>query len=199
VAVLAGPVQPSAEHRWVSVRWPLFGGLALVIVVADQVSKAFIADRFEPASPHGVPGGPGGPTRVLGDLVRIAVSHNDGGIYGLLGSSATTLSLASLVVIALILVVEARQGRYDPLLTVALGCLLGGALGNLVDRLRLGYVVDWVDMGLGDLRWYTFNVADAAISTAIVLLLVHGVMGHRLGRLTDVRGGGAGSAARPRA
>ena len=49
--------------------------------------------------------------------------------------------------------------------------LLGGAIGNLIDRLRFGHVVDWVDMGLGDLRWYTFNVADAAISVAIVLLL----------------------------
>jgi len=49
--------------------------------------------------------------------------------------------------------------------------LLGGAIGNLIDRLRLGYVVDFIDIGIGDLRFYTFNLADAAISTAILMLL----------------------------
>jgi signal peptidase II len=56
-------------------------------------------------------------------------------------------------------------------MTLTLGLLLGGAVGNMVDRLRLGYVVDFVDGGIGSVRWYTFNVADAAISLAILLLL----------------------------
>ena len=56
-------------------------------------------------------------------------------------------------------------------MTIALGLLLGGAIGNLLDRLRLGYVVDFVDMGIGSLRFYTFNVADAAIRSSILLLL----------------------------
>jgi signal peptidase II len=58
------------------------------------------------------------------------------------------------------------------MLSITLGLLLGGALGNLIDRVRLGYVVDFVDAGIGSLRWYTFNVADASISCAIVLLLI---------------------------
>ena len=59
------------------------------------------------------------------------------------------------------------------LATLALGLLLGGgAIGNLIDRMRLGYVVDFVDMGVGDLRFYTYNVADAAISTSLLLLIV---------------------------
>lgn len=56
-------------------------------------------------------------------------------------------------------------------MSIALGLLLGGAIGNLVDRLRLGYVVDFIDIGIGDLRFYTFNLADSAISLAIVLLI----------------------------
>ena len=55
---------------------------------------------------------------------------------------------------------------------MALGLLLGGALGNMVDRFRLGYVIDWVDIGIGDLRFYTFNVADSAIMPVAILLLL---------------------------
>jgi signal peptidase II len=76
-----------------------------------------------------------------------------------------------MVVIGLIVAYHARSSP-DLWLSVALGFLLGGAIGNLIDRLRLGYVVDFVDAGVGDVRWYTFNVADAAISTSIVLLLL---------------------------
>jgi lipoprotein signal peptidase len=57
------------------------------------------------------------------------------------------------------------------LTTVALALLLGGAIGNLVDRLRYGSVVDFVDMGIGSWRFFTYNIGDAAITTAIVLLI----------------------------
>jgi signal peptidase II len=73
-------------------------------------------------------------------------------------------------VIGLIIAYHGRSGR-NTYLTVALGLLLGGAIGNLLDRFRLGYVVDWIDVGIGDTRFWTFNVADAAVSTAIVLLI----------------------------
>lgn len=164
--------------------WPIFGGLALLVLVLDQLTKAWVDASFALASPFATPGAVDGPTPILGDLVRIAKSYNDGGIFGIAGDSAPILAFASLGVIAVIVWVEGRQGRNDPLLTVALGLLLGGALGNLVDRLRFGHVVDFVDMGIGQTRWYTWNIADAAISIAIVLLIVHALFGHRLGRLT---------------
>jgi len=56
-------------------------------------------------------------------------------------------------------------------MTLTLGLLLGGAIGNAIDRFRLGYVVDFVDGGLGTTRFYTFNLADACISASVVLLL----------------------------
>lgn len=178
-------VSDIASQRWRATaarpRWLLFFGIAAAVVAADQLTKSWVAANFQPASVHALPGTEGGPTQVLGDWVRIAASHNSGGIFGLAGSSALLLGLASLVVVAFIVVYQARQGvSGHPLLTVALGLLLGGAIGNLVDRLRLGYVIDWVDMGIGDLRWYTFNVADAAISISIVLLLAISALGDRL-------------------
>lgn len=155
-------------------RWLLFGVTAGTVVVADQLSKAWVDAEFElgPATP---------PTPVVGDLVRIAKGYNDGGIFGLFGDSATVLGLASLAVIALIVVYQVRQGTTSgPLLSLTLGLLLGGAVGNLVDRVVYGHVIDFVDMGIGTLRFYTFNVADSAISVAIVLLMALSLFGDRI-------------------
>ena len=148
----------------------LFAALAIVIVVADQVSKAWVDASFEV-----VRGGaaPVAPTSVIDDWVRIAKGYNNGAIFSLFGSSATVFAIGSLVAIALILWYEATRGWRGPLLmTLALGLLLGGATGNLIDRVRIGHVIDFVDMGIGTFRWYTFNVADAAISTSIVLIFL---------------------------
>lgn len=142
-------------------RWLLFTMLALGVVIADQLTKAWVAGNVTA----------GRPIRVLDDYIRIVVSHNTGGLFGMFRDLAPLFALASMGVIGLIVLYHARSGR-SPVLTTALGLLLGGALGNLFDRLRLGYVLDFVDAGIGDLRWYTFNVADAAISTALLLLVL---------------------------
>ena len=141
--------------------WSLFAGLVAVIVVADQLTKAWLVSAIQP----------GASVAVIGDLVRLVDSQNGGGLFGLLQGQAPVFAALSLLVIAGIVAYHARAG-HDPLLSLALGLLLGGAIGNLVDRLHYGYVVDFVDAGIGTFRWYTFNVADAAISCAIVLLLL---------------------------
>jgi signal peptidase II len=160
-------------------RWLTFVVLAAIVIVADQVSKLYVDANFAIASPYALPGTQQ-PTPIIDGFVRIAKSYNTGGIFGLFGNSALVLALASTVVIALIVLYQARQGTTGPwLLTVALGLLLGGALGNFADRIRLGAVVDFVDMGIGDWRWYTFNVADSAISIALVLLIGLSFFGDR--------------------
>lgn len=168
--------QPGSGARWV-----LFTALAGAVVVADQLTKAYVDAAYPLATTGPLVPGYSAPTTVLGDLVRIAKSYNDGGIFGLFGDSAIILGLASLAVITFIVIYQARQGtRSGLLLSITLGLLLGGAVGNLIDRLRHGYVIDFVDLGVGDFRWYTFNVADAAISTAVVLLLAISILGDRL-------------------
>ena len=92
----------------------------------------------------------------------------------MLPQSAPIFAVVSLGVTALIVVYHAKAGR-GIVTTIALGLLLGGAIGNLLDRLRYGYVVDFVDMGIGSWRFYTYNVADACITTAIILLIVMAV------------------------
>lgn len=160
-------------------RWAAFAALAAVVVIADQASKLWIDANFERASIRPAPG-TAQPTPVLGEFVRIAKNYNEGGIFGLFGDSAIVLALASTVVMAVIVFYHAREGTRGPwLLSVALGLLLGGAIGNFIDRIRLGAVIDFVDMGIGTWRWYTFNVADSAISIALLLLIVLSVFGNR--------------------
>ena len=127
----------------------------------DQLAKAWIVANIAP----------GQVVDVVGSWVRLIFSRNNGALFGLFGSSATLFGIGSLAVLVLIVWYHARAPR-SLLLSIALGLLLGGALGNLVDRLRIGYVVDFVDIGMGTLRFFTFNVGDSAISTAILLLLV---------------------------
>ena len=161
-------------------RWLLFATVAVVVVIADQISKLWIDSTFAVASVHALPGQPQ-PTPVLGDFVRIAKNYNSGGIFGLFGNTATVLALTSTVVIGLIVLYQWREGtRTAWPLSLALGLLFGGAIGNFIDRVRLGAVIDFVDMGIGGWRFYTFNVADSAISTALLLLILIGLFGPRL-------------------
>jgi signal peptidase II len=173
----SSPDTARADASTVRRHWLVFAGLALLIVVADQASKLWVDAGFPNAWAHQALPGLAPPTPILGDLVRIAKSYNSGGLFGLFRASAPILALASVVVIGLLVYAERRSlaGRLEgasALTTVAFGLLLGGALGNLIDRIRLGFVIDWVDMGLGDLRFFTFNVADSAISLSIVALLL---------------------------
>ena len=142
-------------------RWALFASLAAVIVVSDQLAKAVVTSQLAP----------GQSVDVAGNLVRIVFGQNTGALFGLFKDNAAMFGLVSLIVIGLIVAYHGRSTP-SPYLTITLGLLLGGAIGNMLDRLRLGYVVDFVDVGLGTLRFYTFNVADSAISLSILLLLL---------------------------
>ena len=152
-------------------RWPLFLGLAGAVFVLDQVTKAWVVTL--------VPN-EGQRVSVIGEFVRLVNSHNSGALFGMFQGQAVLFGLASLGVIAVIVWYHGNAGR-NTVLSVALGLLLGGALGNVTDRLRLGYVLDFVDLGIGDLRWYTFNVADTAVSCAILLLLLSALLPRRFG------------------
>ncbi len=139
--------------------WGKFLGLVAAIVALDQASKAWIANELS-----------GGRSMVFLDgLVRLIYSENDGALFGLFRGQVIPFAILSLGVIAFIVVLHARSGS-SPFMTLTLGLLLGGAIGNAIDRFRLGYVVDFVDGGLGATRFYTFNLADACISASVILL-----------------------------
>jgi signal peptidase II len=155
--------------------WAIFLALAGAVVVLDQLTKAWLVSQLAP----------GQVVDVLATIVRLVFSQNSGALFGLFRDSALLFGLVSLGVIALIVTYHGSSGR-SLYLSIALGFLLGGAVGNVIDRLRLGYVVDFVDIGIGNLRWYTFNVADAAISASIVLLVAVAIF-PKLSRIVDAR------------
>jgi signal peptidase II len=154
--------------------WPPFVLLASAIVVSDQVTKAWITDAL---APDGV-------VKVVGDYLRLVYTQNTGALFGLFRGQAAPFALLSLAVMGLIVAYHGRSGR-SPYMTLTLGLLLGGAIGNAIDRLRLTYVVDFVDAGIGSLRFYTFNVADACISASIVLLLLMAIRPSLAGERSD--------------
>ena len=163
----APPVEPSPIPARAPVRasrhWAAFLVLAAGIVIADQLTKAWVVATVSFGSV----------LPVFGDYVRIWNVHNTGALFGLFRNQAILFAALSIGVVALIIWFHGRSVVTNGwFATLALGLLLGGAVGNLADRLRLGYVVDFVDMGIGDLRFYTYNVADAAISAALVLLIL---------------------------
>lgn len=153
--------------------WGVFIAIPVVAVVLDQLTKAWLVANVAQGEIR----------EVVGETVRLVNHQNSGALFGLFRDQAILFGLLSLVVIGLIVGYHARSAR-SRYMSIALGLLLGGAIGNLLDRLRLGYVVDFVDIGIGDLRFYTFNVADAAISTAIVLLVAVALV-PGLARLVD--------------
>lgn len=119
---------------------------------------------------------------LAGGYLRLTPSTNDGVAFGLLrgtGPLPILLALVALVVLARF-AWTTRRSRWNAL---ALGLLAGGAVANVVERLRTGAVLDYLDLGFGATRWPTFNVADVGISLAVVILvlvtLVHGNPGTR--------------------
>lgn len=143
-------------------RWLLFIVIAVTVVAVDQLTKAWVT---------GAIGQPGTGFSVLGTWLNFVYGQNSGILFGMVPQSAGAFAIVSLVVIGLIVVYHQKAGR-GVVMSVATSLLLGGAIGNLIDRLHYGAVVDWIDMGIGTWRFWTYNVADAAITTSLILIFV---------------------------
>lgn len=147
--------------RWWRALLPLYAVAALVITL-DQASKAWVVGLLGTT--------PGPERRLLGEILYLRLVHNSGAAFGMLRDASVLFAVAAVAVSAGIVFYSRRLAAASLLVRLALGLELGGALGNLIDRLRWGYVVDFVDVRL----WpYVFNVADAAITVGVVLLLAH--------------------------
>ena len=136
-------------------QWVGLGAIAVAAVGADQLTKQVVAR-----------------TLVLGDEVEIvgpfSIHHvqNSGIAFGLFSQATSVVIVLTALAVAWMLVFFARSGRRHPILPVALGFVLGGSIANLVDRIRLGHVTDFLDVRY----WPAFNLADTFIVVGVAIL-----------------------------
>ena len=139
-------------------RKTLVVGLPLVIIVLiDQYTKHLASSALE-----------SGPLSLIPAVLQLKLSHNNSLAFGLFFNKWL---IAGLIMIALILLIATYVTSFSQktmLSLVALGMILGGAVGNIIDRIRVGHVVDFIDI----VFWSIFNVADIAIVAGLIILLV---------------------------
>lgn len=134
--------------------------LALLLIVAiDQLSKYLIWHSVGPAG-----------DRVKIEIIawlQIIFVRNTGSAFGLFQGQSSILAVLSFGALIFLGILFYRNARHDLFAALALGLIAGGAIGNLIDRLRLGYVIDWIDVPY----WPTFNAADSAITIGMICLV----------------------------
>jgi signal peptidase II len=176
----ANALQPvSAAERSLGAglsQWVVLGLVAGAAVLADQLTKQVV-----------------GRTLALGESVDIAgpfsIHHvqNSGIAFGLFGSRTPIVIAVTTVAVGAMLLFFARSGRRHPVLPVALGLVLGGSIANLIDRVRLGHVTDFLDF----VAWPAFNLADTFIVVGVAILFGTLVLRDRSHRMHGARGGDA--------
>lgn len=140
----------------------MFGLVSLGVLVADQISKAAIMEGMVKGQSLDLPGG----------FLQLTYIHNSGGAFGLFPQGGPLFLITGVLVAGGMVWALPRLQAWGPWTTSACALILGGTVGNLVDRVRFGSVVDFLDLGW----WPIFNVADMGISVGITLLLVQMIL-----------------------
>ncbi len=158
-------IPQSKTRRFLSYR--LLLGLALAVFVLDQLSKAWIYATM-PLGSYGRTG-----IEVIPNFFYLVHVGNTGAAWSMLSGKSFFLALLALATLAAIFIWRHALGLRDRLTQVAFGLLCGGIIGNLVDRLVHGHVIDFVDLHFGSYVYPTFNIADSGICIGVGLYLWH--------------------------
>jgi signal peptidase II len=163
-------------------KYILFGVTTGLILILDQITKFYVdaSMRLHESIP------------VIQGFFSITYVRNPGAAFGFLADASPlfrSIFFVAVTVLAIILVVHYiwKSRAEEPFLTFALSLVLSGAVGNLIDRVRLGEVIDFLDVYIGSYHWPAFNVADSAISVGAVILFIELTRRGRE-RQTDSRG-----------
>jgi signal peptidase II len=157
----------------VSPKISIIGAVAGAVLILDQTTKALVL-YYLPL---------GGSISVIPGFFDLTHVHNPGGAFGFLsGMSSEVRSLlfvaVSVLAAGLILYFYWQTPVRERLLAIGLALLFGGAVGNLIDRIRFGVVVDFLDFYAGELHWPAFNVADSAITVGVFIFGYHLLFGN---------------------
>ena len=149
--------------------WPWFL-ISAAIVLADQVTKSLVLDRFAPGERLEITG-----------FFNLVLVFNKGAAFSFLagaGGWQTPLLVAFALIAAGVVSILLVRSPARGLFSAGLALILGGAVGNVIDRLRFGHVVDFVDLHAAGWHWPAFNVADSAITLGAALLILDGFRHH---------------------
>ncbi len=138
------------------------------VVILDQVTKAIIIRNIELF--HSIP--------VIEGFFNLNHIRNQGGAFSVFANQSLWLRRViflffPLIVTGLILYLYRNLKDSQRLLSFGLALISGGAIGNLIDRFRIGEVIDFLDFYINDLHWPSFNIADSAISVGITIFIIH--------------------------
>ena len=136
---------------------------AAAILVADQATKAIVVQNVAL----------GQRVNVLGDLLQVWHAQNRGASFSLFQGGGLIFVAVSILAVGMVAYFHRNMRDRAWWIHLVLGVILGGTLGNLADRLRQGYVVDWASVGIGEMRWPTFNVADSSLVVGIGVLVIY--------------------------
>ena len=141
--------------------------LSILIIAADQLSKFFIVSNFQF----------GESIKIIDGFLYITHTRNTGAAWGIFGEHTEYLAIFSVVatiaLIILLLYIKRAFGAFS------LALIIGGAVGNAIDRIRLGWVVDFIDAYIFGYDFPAFNVADSAITAGVFLLIIYMLFVHR--------------------
>ena len=155
-----GPGSPGRLAGLLTPQALLFAATTLAVIVLDRWTKQLAVAHLLDSGVRSVP--------IFGEYVRFTYVENRGAAFGLFQEQTTFFIVVGVVVIGVIV----ASYRYIPepgwLLNICLGLQMGGAIGNLIDRIRVGYVVDFIDLTF----WPVFNIADSAICVGVAGLAV---------------------------
>ncbi len=139
--------------------------LSMLVIVLDQATKWLAAAMLDPYRP--LP---------LVPLLNLTLMYNKGAAFGFLAGTGDWqrwfFACFAIVVSVVLVIWLLRLGPRERLMAAAISLIAGGAVGNLIDRVLTGRVVDFIDLYVGDWHWPAFNVADSAIISGVVLLLI---------------------------
>jgi signal peptidase II len=140
-----------------------FTTLAAVLLALDRITKAWATKTLALGDPH----------PLIGNVIRLTRVHNSGGAFGVLaGKPAVFIAVSMVIAVAAVVVFVVLRGR-RPVLRLALVFVFVGAVGNLIDRLTIGYVVDFFEV----VGFPVFNVADSCVTVGAILLVLYALVG----------------------
>ena len=145
----------------------LLYGFIITIIFFDQISKWLIRTSFDlyQSKP------------IIQDFFHLTYVTNDGMAFGLSFPGGKLLLLIITIFLTIVIAFMLwKEKDGHPLLKFGLALILSGAIGNLIDRMIFGKVVDFIDIMIGDFHWYIFNVADSAVSIGMVLFIIHSIL-----------------------